>query len=167
MVGRVILLTAVWMGLVLPACEEGAAEGPGPSTSTSTPAASASSEPEGLVVERIQVSSLDELVAAAAERGADLVLSLPDAEPTEVHFWESEGHLHVRSEYIDPDGEEIVIVQAMFGEDDYLTQGEAVRIRGHRGVEAGQHWYWRERGWVIATAADPAIAKRLRWLDTS
>ena len=64
------------------------------------------------MVERLQVSSLDELGAAVAERGADLLLFLPDAQSTEVHFWEGEGHLHIRTEYVDHRGEEVVIIQA-------------------------------------------------------
>jgi hypothetical protein len=111
MVGRVTLFAAVWTGLVLPACEESAPVAV-PSTRTPSQTSAPSNEPDGLVVERLKVWSLDELAAAVAERGADLLLFLPDAQPTEVHFWEGEGHLHIRTEYIDHPGEEVVIIQA-------------------------------------------------------
>jgi hypothetical protein len=166
MVGRVMLFAAVWTGLVLPACEESAPVAV-PSTRTPSATPSPSNEPDGLVVERLQVSSIDELAAEAAERGARLLLVLPGARPTEVHFWGGDGHLHMRTEYIDHRGEEVVIIQAKFDEGDSLTEGKSVDVRGHRGVEAGRSWYWRERGWVLAAPADPAIAKRLRWLDVS
>jgi hypothetical protein len=166
MVGLVMLFAAVWTGFVLTACEESAPVAV-PSTRTPSATSSPSNEPDGLVVERLQVSSLDELGAAVAERGADLLLFLPDAQPTEVHFWEGEGHLHIRTEYVDHRGEEVVIIQAGLDEGDSLTEGKAVHVRGHRGVEAGRSWYWRERGWVLGAPADPAIAKRLRWLHVS
>lgn len=159
-----MVLAAVWMGLVVPACEENPAEA-APSTHTSSTAVSEADEPEGLVVEQVPVSSLDDLAAEVAERGANVLLVLPGARPTEVHFWGGDGHLHIRTEYINDRGEEVVIIQAKFDEGDSLTEGRAVRVREHRGVEAGRKWYWRERGWVLAAPADPAIAERLNWLD--
>jgi hypothetical protein len=166
MVGRVIVLAAACTGLVLSACDEGAPEPvPSPQTLSSTP--STVGEPEGLVVERIQVSSLDDLATAVAERGASLLLFLPGAQPTEVHFWGGDGHLHIRAEYADHHGDKVVIIQAEFDEGDSLTEGKPVLVRGNRGVEAGRSWYWRERGWVLSAPADPALTKRLRWLVVS
>ena len=73
----------------------------------------------------------------------------------------------MRTEYIDRRGEEAVIIQAEFDEADTLTEGKAVDVRGHRGVEADRNWYWRERGWMLVAPADPGVAERLRWLDVS
>jgi len=163
---RMVVLATVWAALVVPACEEDPPEA-GPSTQTSSTTPSEAEEPEGLVVERIQVSSLDDLAAEVARRGANVLLVLPGARPTEVHFWEGDGHLHIRTEYIDHGGNEVVMIQARFDEGDSLTEGKAVSIRGHHGVQAGRNWYWRERGWVLGAPADPAIAERLSWLDVS
>jgi hypothetical protein len=163
---RIMVLAAVWMGLVLPACEENPPAA-SPSTQTSSATPSTAADPEGLDVEQVQVSSLDDLVVEVAERGAKLLLVLPGARPTEVHFWGGDGHLHIRTEYIDHRGEKVVIIQAKFDEGDTLTEGKAVSVRGHRGVEADRNWYWRERGWIIAAPADPSIAEKLSWLNAS
>lgn len=161
-----MVFVAAWMALVLPACEGDPPEA-APATQTSTAPPSAADEPEGLAGERIQVSSLDDLVVEVAERGARLLLFLPGARPTEAHFWGGDGHLHIRTEYVDRGGKDVVIIQAKFDEGDSLTEGKAVSVRGHRGVRAGRNWYWRERGWVLSAPADPAIAERLSWLHVS
>lgn len=135
-----MVFVAAWTALVLPACEEDT-----PETGSVSPngelSASASGEPEGLDVEQIKASSFDDLAAEVAERGANVLLVLPGAQPTEVHFWGGDEHLHIRTEYIDRRGEEIVIIQAKFDEGDSLTEGKAVSIHGHRGVQADRHWY--------------------------
>lgn len=161
-----MVFVVAWTALVLPACEEDT-----PRTSSTSRngelSASVSSEPEGFDVEQVQVSSFDDLATEVAERGANVLLVLQGAQPIEVHFWGGDDYLHIRTEYVDRRGEEIVIIQAKFDEGDSLTEGKAVSIRGHRGVQADRNWYWRERGWVLSAPADPAIAERLSWLDTS
>jgi len=164
-IGRRTLSAALSIGLFA-SCVDGMPRGRSSLVPSPSPTTSRSNEGDGLAVERLRVSSYDDLTAAVAERGGRLLIFLPDARPTEVHFWEGTGHLHIRTEYIDRRGGEVVIIQAGLDRGDSLTEGRAIRVRGHRGVEAGRTWYWRERGWVIAAPADPAIVKRLRWLPT-
>jgi hypothetical protein len=114
-------------------------------------------------VERLPVFS-HASAAAVAERGVDLLLVLPKAQPRVVHFWGGDQH-PFRTEYVDHRGRDVVIIQAELEEGDSLTTGKAVEVRGHRGVQAGRTWYWRERGWVLAAPANAAIADRLSWLD--
>lgn len=84
-----------------------------------------------------------------------------------MQWWFSEGHVHVRVDYEGPDGRRFTIVQADTG-DDSLTEGEAIRVRGFRGVVADRNLYWQEGGYTLALSSDSIeLAESLRWRRTN
>jgi hypothetical protein len=117
-----------------------------------------------LDVHMIALESRRELLSILFEElMLPVALLPPRGIPSEVQWWFSEGHAHVRVDYEGPDGRRFTIVQAEALRDS-LTEGERIRVRGERGVVADRSLYWQEDGYLLALSpVSIELAESLRW----
>lgn len=111
----------------------------------------------------MRVSSRADLVAEINGLGFDEVLVLHMGHPVRIQHYTTD-HLHVRSVYRTKSGQ----VRVFQSNDQGITSGLPVTIRGIEGVRNGEGASWIERGYILdLNPLDRRYVRALRWVRRS
>ena len=132
---------------------------------TASPSASHGQEDSrgNFEVHRIQVSSRAQLVEEVTALGFDEVMVLQVGRPVRLEHYTTD-HLHVRMTYETKKGE----VRLFQSNDQGITSGPPVMIRGHEAVRNGDGASWVERDYILdLNPLDRLYVRALRWVVPS
>ncbi|MDQ3981083.1 MAG: hypothetical protein M3271_00205 [Actinomycetota bacterium] len=114
-------------------------------------------------VETVRLSSRSQLVHEAAELGFDRVMVLTIGRPVRLEHYATD-HLHLRMTYSTRRGE----VRLFQSNDQGITSGPSVVVRGREGVRNGDGASWVERAYLLdLNPLKRHYVRALRWVRTS
>lgn len=109
------------------------------------------------------MASRAELVDEVAELGFDEVMVLTIGRPVRLEHYTTD-HLHLRMTYETRTGE----VRLFQSNDQGITSGAGVVVRGREGVRNGEGVSWVERGYILdLNPLERHYVRALRWVTTT
>ncbi|MDQ3982555.1 MAG: hypothetical protein M3271_07750 [Actinomycetota bacterium] len=114
-------------------------------------------------IETIRLSSRSHLVHEAGELGFDRVMVLTIGRPVRLEHYATD-HLHLRMTYSTRSGE----VRLFQSNDQGITSGPPVVVRGREGVRNGDGASWIERDYILdLNPLKRRYVRALRWVRAS